>query len=186
MLDTTAQKSALRRELLANRQAIPPEVRAEMNAAIGERVMAWWEEQQPAMLGVYWPSRAEPDLHAAYDLLSARGARLALPVVIGPDAPLLFIEWKPGDAMTKDRFGVAIPAAGAEVQPTALLVPCVGINPQHYRLGYGGGFYDRTLAIAQRPYALGIAYECARAAFPSDVHDVALDGIITEASAVFR
>jgi len=184
MLDTTAQKAALRRTLLANRQAIPAEVRATMDAAIGKRVMAWWEEQQPAVLGVFWPIRAEPDLRATYDFLSSRGARLALPVVVGPDAPLLFIEWKPGDALTKDSFGVAIPAAGAEVQPTALLVPCVGFNPQHYRLGYGGGFYDRTLAIAQRPYALGIAYECGRATFPSDVHDVALDGIITEASAV--
>ncbi|HYD96475.1 MAG TPA: 5-formyltetrahydrofolate cyclo-ligase [Noviherbaspirillum sp.] len=181
MPKTTAQKAALRRELLADRQAIPPEVRAAMDAAIGERVAAWWETQRPAMLGVYWPIRGEPDLRAAYEALCARGARLALPVVVGKDAPLSFIEWKPGDAMTKDGFGVAIPVTGATVQPAALLIPCVGFNAQRYRLGYGGGFYDRTLAAAKRPLAIGIAYECARTEFPSDVHDVALDAIITEA-----
>ncbi|RZI43454.1 5-formyltetrahydrofolate cyclo-ligase [Herbaspirillum sp. HC18] len=184
MQETTAHKAALRRELLAKRQAIPLEVRARLDAAIGERVVAWWERQRIETLGVYWPIRGEPDLSPAYEALSARGAHLALPVVADEDAPLRFIEWKPGDAMTRDRFGVAIPVTGAEVRPQALLIPCVGFNDQRYRLGYGGGFYDRTLAVAARPLAVGIGYECARAVFPSDVHDVALDAIITEALSI--
>lgn len=82
--------------------------------------------------------------------------------------------------MVKDSVGVAIPASGEEVQPDALLIPCVGFNEQRYRLGYGGGFYDRTLAQAGRPVTVGIAYESARTRFDADAHDVPLDYLITE------
>ena len=185
MPDTTSIKTAkttLRRELLANRQAIAGEVRREWNAAIGARLLAWWERHQTPSLGVYWPIRGEPDLQAAYAELSMRGVRLALPVVVENDAPLVFIEWKPGDAMSRDGFGVAIPAEGTEVRPDALLVPCVGFNEHRFRLGYGGGFYDRTLAVAPRPLAIGISYDCGRAEFSADPHDIALDAVITETS----
>jgi 5,10-methenyltetrahydrofolate synthetase len=80
-------------------------------------------------------------------------------------------------------MGVAVPADLRTVaRPPALLVPCLGFNAQSYRLGYGGGFYDRTLAEAPRPYALGIAYACQQAAFDADDHDVPLDTVITERS----
>jgi len=180
MPDNTAQKAALRRELLANRQAIPTEVRRAGDAAIGERVLTWWSAHPVKTMGVYWPIRGEPDLMDCYGALSARGVKLALPVVAGRDAPLRFIEWKPGDAMTKDAFGVSIPLSGNEVQPEALLIPCVGFNDERFRLGYGGGFYDRTLERAPRPVTVGIAYACARASFVADDHDVALDALITE------
>ena len=182
MSEIVSNKAALRRTLLADRQAIAPEVRAQWDAAIAARLVAWWEAHRVQTLGVYWPIRGEPDLHAAYDALAARGARLALPVVAGKDAPLGFIEWKPGDAMTKDAFGVSIPADGAAVSPAALLIPCVGFNDRHFRLGYGGGFYDRTLTLSPRPRTVGIGYSCGFAAFEADAHDVALDAIITEAS----
>lgn len=180
MPENTAQKDLLRRELLANRQAIPPEVRQDKNAAIARHVLAWCDTHPTSILGAYWPIRGEPDLRNCYAALSARGIRLALPVVVDKDAPLRFIEWKPGDAMTKDSFGVAIPASGIEVRPEALLVPCVGFNEQRFRLGYGGGFYDRTLACTGRPATVGIAYDCSQARFEADAHDVALDFIITE------
>lgn len=180
MPGTISNKAALRRALLADRQAISAEVRSSWDALIGAHVVAWWEEHRVAMLGVYWPIRGEPDLRPAYAALAARGVRLALPVVVGKEAALDFIEWKLGDAMTKDGLGVAVPTAGANVQPQALLIPCVGFNEQGFRLGYGGGFYDRTLAAAPRPHAIGIGYECARADFKADPHDIALDAIITE------
>lgn len=155
-----------------------------MDAAIGERVMAWWSTHRAGTLGVYWPIRGEPDLRETYANLAAQGARLALPIVLDEDLPLRFIEWKPGDAMTRDVYGVAIPLTGAEVQPDALLIPCVGFNAQRFRLGYGGGFYDRTLAGSERPVAIGIGYECGRADFEPGVHDIALDTVITEASPI--
>lgn len=182
MPENTAQKSALRRELLANRQAIPAEVRRAGDAAIGRHVLAWQQAHPVRSLGVYWPIRGEPDLRDCYAALSARGVGLALPVVVDKNAPLRFLAWKPGDAMAQDTFGVAIPAAGHEVQPNALLIPCVGFNGQRFRLGYGGGFYDRTLACAGRPVTVGIGYACLRREFEADAHDVALDFIITETS----
>ena len=131
---------------------------------------------------MYWPLRDEPDLHAAYAELARLGARLLLPVVVAKDQALEFAEWRIGEAMVKDAMGVAVPAELRlqAAYPPALLVPCLGFNPQGYRLGYGGGFYDRTLARQPRPRTLGIAYSCLEAAFAGDAHDVALDRVLTE------
>jgi 5-formyltetrahydrofolate cyclo-ligase len=183
MPDTTTDKSALRLTLLAHRQAIPPEVRALWNAAIGERVFAWWNANPAQTIGVYWPIRSEPDLRDAYAVLAAQGAQLALPIVTNGNAPLSFVRWRPGDPMVKDSYGVMVPQDVSDVvTPDALLVPCVGFNAANLRLGYGGGFYDRTLAASPRPLAVGIAYACCRADFTGDPHDIALDDVITEES----
>ena len=178
------RKADLRKQLLAARRALDSDVRAAWDRAIGDQVVAWWRAEQPAALGVYWPLRDEPDLHAAYAELAHLGARLLLPVVVQKDAALEFAEWSIGEEMVKDKMGVAVPAdlRLQAAYPPALLVPCLGFNPQGYRLGYGGGFYDRTLARhAPRPQTLGIAYQCLQVPFASDGHDVALDRIITEA-----
>lgn len=178
-----ARKADLRKQLLAARRTLDSATRAAWDSAIGAQVVAWWKAAQPAALGVYWPLRDEPDLHAAYAQLEGLGAKLLLPVVVQKDAALEFAEWSIGEQMVKDAMGVAVPAdlRLQEAYPPALLVPCLGFNPQGYRLGYGGGFYDRTLARhAARPQTLGIAYQCLQVQFDSDGHDVALDRIITE------
>lgn len=184
MPQNTSYKAELRRALLANRQAIAPKVRRQWDAQIAARLVAWWEAHRAPTLGVYWPIRGEPDLRPAYVDLASRGVQLALPVVVAKDAPLKFIAWEMGDEMTKDAFGVAIPTGDAEVMPSALLIPCVGFNERYYRLGYGGGFYDRTLALSPRPRTVGIGYACTFAAFDADTHDIALDTVITETSAI--
>ncbi|MDB5766826.1 MAG: 5-formyltetrahydrofolate cyclo-ligase [Collimonas fungivorans] len=179
-------KAQLRRTLLTTRQAIDPAHRHDWDAELGKRVIAWatgWGLAHPdGTLGVYWPIRGEPDLQPAYAELAARGMRLALPVVIDVDSPLRFVSWSPGEAMVKDSFGVAIPASYVTVIPQALLIPCVGFNRNKIRLGYGGGFYDRTLAPLARPQTVGIAYSCALAEFDGAAHDIALDAVITEAA----
>jgi len=180
MQESSSTKTALRRQLLANRQGIATEVRRQSDRLIGERLLAWLDCHRVDVLGVYWPIRGEPDLSFAYDILVARGVRLALPVVVGKDAALHFFEWTPGEPMQKDAFGVAIPVSTVAVAPQAILVPCVGFNPERFRLGYGGGFYDRTLAATPRPVAIGIGYGLAMTGFEADSHDVALDLIITE------
>jgi 5-formyltetrahydrofolate cyclo-ligase len=182
MPDNSLSKAALRTMLLADRQAIPAEVRPQWDAAIGERLIAWWTANTVQSLGVYWPIRGEPDLRPAYEELVKRGVQLALPLVVARGAPLQFIAWSPGETLAKDAMGVAVPASGLIVHPDALLVPCVGFNLENVRLGYGGGFYDRTLAAPPRPLSVGIAYECTRAEFASEPHDVRLDEIITERS----
>jgi 5,10-methenyltetrahydrofolate synthetase len=174
----------LRKQLLTARRALDAGTRAAWDRAIGAQVVAWWQAVRPEALGVYWPLRDEPDLHAAYAELDRLGARLLLPVVVAKDQALEFAEWRIGEAMVKDAMGVAVPAdlRLQAAYPPALLVPCLGFNPQGYRLGYGGGFYDRTLAREPRPQTLGIAYQCLQAPFDSDGHDVALDRIVTESA----
>ena len=174
-------KAELRQQLLAARRTFDADTRAQWDRAIGRQVVAWWRDARPATLGVYWPLRGEPDLSAAYAELAALGARLLLPVVVARDAALEFADWRLGEAMVKDGMGVAVPAdLRLQAYPAALLVPCLGFNAQRYRLGYGGGFYDRTLARAPRPVTVGIAYAALQVGFEADVYDMALDRIVTE------
>ena len=105
-------KAALRKALLAARAAIDPARKAQWDAAIGARVLAWWRGRSAgadAVLGVYWPLRGEPDLGAAYAELAGTGVRLALPVVLERHAPLAFAWWTPGEPLRKDAMGVAVP-----------------------------------------------------------------------------
>lgn len=174
-------KSALRKQMLAARRALDADTRAQWDRALCEQVLAWQLKNKVAVLGVYWPLRDEPDLNPAYAELARRGVRLLLPVVVQKDAALEFAHWQIGEAMVKDTMGVAVPAdLRMEAYPPALLVPCLGYNQHGYRLGYGGGFYDRTLARAPRPATVGIAYSCLQADFPDDSHDIALDTVLTE------
>ena len=180
--ESMTDKSSLRRTLLAARNSFSAELRARMDAALVARVLDWAARHPPKLLGVYWPIRGEPDLRAAYATLQKRGVQLALPAVDGADQPLRFLLWTPDSVLEKDRMGVMAPAAGTFVQPDALLIPCVGWNATHHRLGYGGGFYDRTLAALPRPLAIGIAYASARCVFDNAPHDQALDAVITEST----
>jgi 5,10-methenyltetrahydrofolate synthetase len=108
-----------------------------------------------------------------------------LPVVVARAAPLAFAAWSPGAALVADGMGVMVPGDLHFVErPPALLVPCLGFSAEGYRLGYGGGFYDRTLEPAPRPYTLGIAYACQQAQFAHAAHDVALDVVVTEVTSV--
>ena len=177
-------KTALRKLLALRRTDLEPLQKAQWDAAIGARVLAWCYAQQESThgsIGVYWPLRGEPDLSPAYAELANSGVRLSLPVVLARDAALGFAEWVPGEAMVKDKMGVAVPAVLRMVErPPALLIPCLGFNAARYRLGYGGGFYDRTLEATPRPRTVGVAYACQQAQFASAAHDVALDLIITE------
>jgi 5-formyltetrahydrofolate cyclo-ligase len=179
--DPRSDKELLRRSLARLRAGLDPALKAQWDEAIATRLLAWWRAQPVPALGVYWPLRGEADLSLAYAELAQQGVRLALPVVLARDAALGFADWQPGEAMVKDAMGVAVPADLRMVAlPPALLVPCLGFNAAGYRLGYGGGYYDRTLEQEPRPFTLGIAYACLAAPFASAPHDVALDLIITE------
>lgn len=178
-------KASLRATLKAARRAADPLEKARLDALIGARVLAWWRSHGAGatdqVLGVYWPLRGEPDLQPVYLELASAGVRLALPLVVAPDCALAFVEWVPGEAMVSDRMGVAVPAVQRVVdRPGVLLVPCLGFTAERYRLGYGGGYYDRTLEQEPRPVTVGVAYAGDRVAFAAGQHDVALDWVITE------
>jgi 5-formyltetrahydrofolate cyclo-ligase len=106
-------------------------------------------------------------------------------VVVQPGAPLDFHLWTPDTVMTKGRYGIPVPDNAPAARPDALLIPCVGFSPEKFRLGYGGGFYDRTLAARpDRPVAIGIGFEACRIALDAQAHDLPMDWIVTEAGAV--
>ena len=182
---TALDKTALRHALRAARNGLDAVTRAGLDARIGARVQAWWQAlglERDAVLGVYWPLAGEPDLGDCYAALAARGVRLALPVVLARDTALGFAAWTPGEALQEDAMGVAVPATRHLLAhlPAALVVPCLGFNAHGYRLGYGGGYYDRTLAATPRPHTAGVAYRCQQALFDGAAHDIALDTILTE------
>ncbi len=139
-------------------------------------------------LSAWWPIKAELNLRPWLESLLARGARVALPVVITPAAPLAFRLWTPDCRMVQGVWKIPVPADGAFVVPDVTLAPLVGWDAAGYRLGYGGGYFDRTLAaLAPRPLTIGIGLQSARLAtiFPQP-HDIALDVILTEAGVQFE
>jgi 5,10-methenyltetrahydrofolate synthetase len=99
-----------------------------------------------AIVSLYWPFRGELDLRDWMRSAAERGLRIALPVVVEKGQPLLFREWVPGARLTRGIWNIPIPVDGAAVTPSVIISPVVGFDPQNYRLGYGGGFFDRTLA----------------------------------------
>lgn len=174
-------KRQLRKHMLAARRAIDPRDKTAWDDAIGARLLHLLERIEQRDWGVYWPLAGEPDLMPAYRLLAERGVRLYLPVVVERDAPLAFAAWTPGEGMHKDSMGIAVPESlRMGGKPDLLLIPCLGWNEQRFRLGYGGGFYDRTLALPDPPLTVGVGYACMEAEFPSEVHDIALDIMMTE------
>lgn len=175
------ERPALRRELLKLRKTSSKEQRQHWDQDISQQVSALMRETRPHRLAVYWPIQAEPDLQLCYQELHQTGIELALPLVIAKGQALRFVKWAPGDAMDTDDFGIPIPRQrDTFVTPDVLLVPCVGFNQQHFRLGYGGGFYDRTLAELPHAKSIGIAYRLAACDFAPDVHDIALSMIVCE------
>lgn len=180
--DASQIRAELRRFLLHQRRSADASLRQQWDQQIADHLLAWCRQHAPASLGVYWPIQSEPDLRDCYQQLSDDGIVLAMPLVQQKKAPLRFLAWRPGDPMSVDAYGIPVPEQReCWVQPAALLIPCVGFNAQQYRLGYGGGYYDRTLEHPPRPVTLGIAYRCAAADFPAETHDIAMDVILTNA-----
>lgn len=178
-------KPALRRSLLSVRCSLDDNERAQWDATIGKHIESHLQAHSMTTLGVYFSTRNEPDLTALYDALSRKGIILSLPVVIKKAAPLLFAKWKPGDPLVKDSYGISTPAARDFVSlPEALLVPCLGFTPDRFRLGYGGGYFDRTLEEEPRPHTIGVAYACLKTHFPIQQYDIPLDVIITETGTI--
>lgn len=175
-------RKAERDRLIAARLAMPAETRAAFGTSIAEQVLAEIGAAAGLVVSAYWPFRGEPDLRPLLQSLAGSGARTALPVVIAKGQPLEFHAWQPGDPLERGVWNILIPAAHAPVIPDIVLAPVVGYDPACYRLGYGGGFFDRTLAaLPRRPRVIGIGYSGARCAtIHPQPHDIAMDVIATE------
>jgi 5-formyltetrahydrofolate cyclo-ligase len=186
----TESKSALRATLLASRDVQGSQAgQTARDEALARRlaeVIARYRDA--ACIGLYWPLSGEFDARDLLSIWLAQSASrmAALPVVIAPRSPLAFHAWQPRMAMRKGRYGIPVPEAERVVSPDVLLIPCVGFDAARYRLGYGGGYYDRTLAAwpaGKKPATIGVAFESGRCdALPHEVHDIPLDAIVSEAA----
>jgi 5,10-methenyltetrahydrofolate synthetase len=141
--------------------------------------------QPGTIVSGYWPLRGEPDLRPWLGGLHEQGLTCVLPVVVEKGAPLRFRRWYPGCAMEKGFWNIPVPADPAEYTPSVLLAPVVGFDARCYRLGYGGGYFDRTLALLQsrgQPFrTIGIGYAAAQlAALQALPHDIPLQAMVTE------
>jgi 5,10-methenyltetrahydrofolate synthetase len=181
-LAQAAWRKQQRGQLLAARSAASAQDRRVWSAAINTLLSEALDLQGPCVLGLCWPYRAEFDARGLAAQLRARGVRSALPLVRGPGLPLEFRHWWPGVAMDKGVYDIPVPRGTEVLVPDVLLVPPVGIDAQGFRLGYGGGYFDRTLAVLERkPVCIATAFELSRiVSLHPQAHDVRMDFVVTE------
>jgi len=171
-----------RERLIAARLAETAEARARMSVRIAEGLDRLTGDLAGRTVSLYWPFRGEPDLRPWGAAIIERGATTALPVVVEKAHPLTFRAYRSGDRLEKGVWNIPIPAAGTEVVPDIVIAPLVGFDRRGFRLGYGGGFFDRTLAaLPRKPLVIGVGYSFQRiATIHPQPHDIAMDAIVTE------
>ena len=191
-LQPSRDKKLLRRQLQAERQSL---IDRHQRAVHLQEVLRVWLVSRPEWtIGAYWPIKGEFDALPALfrwsegDDQGQNMRRIGLPVTNRETKHLRFHVWYPGCPMEEDAYGIPKPKDTEAFEPQLLLVPCVGFGPQGVRLGYGGGFYDRTLAdLNPRPYTVGVAF--AHGFIPwlaAEPHDVPLDAVLTEDGAAWQ
>lgn len=187
-------RARLRRSLLERRAQMSTHHRASAEQALSVQLQRWVQSYFPTLSGrriaVYWPIRGEPDLRPLWEVWSSAGAELALPVVDAVAQPLRFVRWAPGEVMRTGKYGIAEPVGPDCPAPELIVVPCVGFDARAYRLGYGGGYYDRTLAACATqhrpiPRVLGVAWDEARLeCLETEPTDQPLDAVISPSGLV--
>ena len=184
----TEERAALRRKLVAARQALPD--RLERAVALQSALRIWLVSRRESRIGAYWPIKGEFDpLPALYRWSEADDTRrIGLPVVDREAGSLRFHVWYPGCPTELDAFDIPKPKGTEVFEPQLLLLPCVGYGPAGVRLGYGGGFYDRTvMALQPRPVTVGLCYS--NAFLPmlrQQAQDLPLDALITDDGVVWQ
>jgi 5-formyltetrahydrofolate cyclo-ligase len=181
-LEPARDKATLRKQLQAERMGLLD--RHQRAAHLQEVLMVWLISRPEQTIGAYWPIKGEFDaLPALYRWSEAgQGRRIGLPVINRDTKQLTFHVWYPGCPMEEDAYGIPKPKDTEAFHPQLLLVPCVGYGPGGTRLGYGGGFYDRTLAALQpRPATAGLGYGHGYVPWLTpEPHDIPLDALLTE------
>jgi len=180
-----AWRKAERTRLIECRMATPLAERRAWSAVIENSLERLIGERAPQTVGFYWPYKAEFDPRPLVRRLLDAGLQAALPVVLAPRTAMEFRLWTPETAMETGVYDIPMPRERNVAIPDLVLAPLVGFDAARYRLGYGGGYFDRTLAALQpRPFAVGIGFELGRLAtvYPQ-AHDLAMDALITEAGA---
>lgn len=180
--DANARRLAQRAALRQRRAALAAASRQRADAAIAGHLDTALKNVADACIAVFWPLAGEPDLRAWCAKRAAAGQRLALPVVVAAGKPLIFRAWSVEEVLVRDALNIPCPPDKGALQPDVIVAPCLGFDAAGFRLGSGGGYYDRTLQDPDsRPMLIGVAYDCLR--LPSirpQPHDVPFDMIISE------
>jgi 5-formyltetrahydrofolate cyclo-ligase len=182
--DLARWRKSLRQELIARREAVAPAQRRDWGLSISLQLLRAVPWKAGGIVGFCWPYRGEYDARHLLRSLRNRGTRSALPVIDPASKSMRFQLWSPGTPMEKGPMGIPYPVGSPVVDPDILLVPLVGFGRSGDRLGYGGGYFDRTLAVLEpRPLAIGVGFELCQidSSFPQP-HDILLDAIVTEAA----
>jgi 5-formyltetrahydrofolate cyclo-ligase len=175
-------RKAQRERLIAARLGIESDVLDSWR----RRIDGYLERSFPGLarcrLAFCWPIKGEYDARHLARTLRAQGAVTALPVVVAPKTPLIFREWHPGIELVKGPLDIPFPPNSQQLTPDAVLLPMNGWDPAGFRLGYGGGFFDRTLAsLARKPVTIGVSYELARLdSIRPQPWDIPMDYVVTE------
>jgi len=175
-------RKAERARLIAAREALDAAALARLRQRIDGHLWRSFPGLASAKLAFCWPIRGEYDARPLLERFRALGAVTALPVVVASGQPLVFREWHPGVALASGPLGIPYPVDSEPVAPSVALLPMLGWDEAGYRLGYGGGFFDRTLAsLARKPVVIGVGYELARTmSIRPQAWDVPMDWVVTE------
>lgn len=183
-------RRAERDRLIAERRSWTSADRETFAAALSERLDAVVPARPGSVLGITWPIKGEIDIRPWALAFAARhGLRLALPVVVAPKTPLVFRPWSPDAPMERGVWNILVPATAETVRPDAVIAPLVGFQAAGcFRLGYGGGYFDRTLAaLAPRPHAIGLGLDAMEIpTIRPEPHDIPMDAIVTETRVLRR
>jgi 5,10-methenyltetrahydrofolate synthetase len=178
-----AWRRSMRERLLKRRIGMSAKERDTRSARIAKGLDRRLERIAGRVIGVYWPIKGEPNLYPWIRRLAETGVTFALPVVIRKGWPLEYRPWRPGEALERGFWNIPVPANGPVVLPDVIIAPVVGFDGERFRLGYGGGFYDRTLAAAtNNPLVVGIGFDdCRLPTIYPQPHDIRMDAIVTDA-----
>jgi 5-formyltetrahydrofolate cyclo-ligase len=175
-------RSERRKGLVKQRLNVDADTRRNLNLAIVARLAGLIDAATYPTLGFYWPIRGEIDVRELARMHLAAGGQTALPVIVTKHAPVEFWQWQPGMRTERGVLDIPVPRERHVLTPDVLVIPLIGFDRAYFRLGYGGGYYDRTLAAATpRPLAIGVASTDAElhTIFPQP-HDIPMDLIVTD------
>ena len=177
-----------RERLITARVALDAQTLERFRSRIDKHLERSFPGLASAKLAFCWPVKGEYDARQLAKTLRERGTLTALPVVVAPKQPLVFREWHPGVELAVGPLDIPYPVHSPEMVPDAVLLPMNGWDGAGYRLGYGGGFFDRTLAnFSKKPVVIGVSYELAKM---ETIHpqswDIPVDWVVTERGAYRR
>ena len=171
-----------RQRLIAERSSLDQTQRDSLTTALVARLDTVVTDVEGRRISLFWPFKGEPDLRGWMASVTAAGGTCLLPVVTAKAQPLMFRAWKQGEKLERGVWNIPFPADGPEQVPDIVIAPLVGFDDACYRLGYGGGFFDRTLAhLGRAPLVIGVGFSQQRIETIHPMpHDIPMDVIVTE------